>query len=382
MRRRIIDLWERIYYLYSLRGEYFHIQYRYYLRRTNGWKSLKPLRNWLLLALTATVAIIGLISGYAQPWTGFAAHSDPAGGLYPGKTLWDWMDLLLIPALLAVLAYFFTRRQAQRETATALLNKREQALQQYLEYMTHLLIDNAYADEDTAEEARRLARARTITVLEMLDGPQKGHLIRFLVEAELIDREMPAIKMDRANLQRLELNPGPYRQCNLHGANLDGAKLPWCSLSGSDLGSTSIRGADLESVDLSSANLNYALLTRSDLYSAKLIETELIKAHLEDADLQRADLRRATLRTAKMKGANFRRANLAGAYMRFADLRFANLRDADLTGADLTEANFYGANLTNAVLTDADLSKAFLSKRQFRSAKSTDRAWLPAGARL
>ena len=382
MIRRVVEVWERIYYLYSLRGEYFRIQYRYLLRSTERWTKLRPYRNWLILILISIAAVAAGLAGYSQSWTGFASQFTPTGGSVPSKKLWDWMDLLLIPILLAGIAYFLSRSQSRRQISVSLLNKREEALQNYFDQMTHLLLDIDYQDEDQVETGRRMARARTITVLEMLDGKQKGHLVRFLVEADLIDRYAPSVNMARANLKKMDLEPGLYSGCNLHGVNLDGASLAWCNLTDSDIGSSSIRHADLESTDMSSSNLDYTDFSGSDMYKSRFFEAQLIKARFEDANLEQADFRRATIRTAKMLGANLRRAALTKAYLKFADFRFANLTDADLSDADLSHANFYGAKLRGANLSGADLTNAHVSKRQLRSARSIERATLPEGLEL
>src|SRR3982074_1178400 len=37
----------------------------------------------------------------------------------PGKSLWDWMSLLIIPAILALVGFFFTRTERKNEQAIA-----------------------------------------------------------------------------------------------------------------------------------------------------------------------------------------------------------------------------------------------------------------------
>lgn len=372
-----MDVWESIYYIFSLRGEYFRIQYRNYYRSIQRQKILRRFFICLVLLLLLIAVVTIMVAGYSHSWTGFSSYHDSTGIFYPAKKLWDWMELLLIPALLATLAFFFSRAQSHREIALGLLNKREQALQDYFSYMTQLLVNTDCQNEDNVESAQRLARVRTITLLEMLEGRQKGYVVMFLVEAGLVDRDSPLINLERANLQSLELEPGDYSMCNFHGVNLYGANLAWCNLTHSDLGGSTIQRADLESIDLSSSNLDYTDLSGADLYESRFIKAHMIKTRFNDANLEKSNLREAILRTAEMKGANLRRANLAGAYLQFADLRFANLQETDLSNADLKYANFYGAKLRGANLSGADLSNTDITKGQLRSAKSTENAILP-----
>src|SRR5256886_15631702 len=91
-----------------------------------------------------------------------------------GKTLWDWLQLLIIPAVLAVGGYAFTyttsrndraatekRTQAEREAAErhaqterdiALDNQREAALKEYFEKMSELLLHGNLRYSDPGAE--------------------------------------------------------------------------------------------------------------------------------------------------------------------------------------------------------------------------------------
>lgn len=379
MRKLILGLRRRWANIRILRSEYFHIQYRYWLGRMNRWASLTAAWRYSIAGLLVILLFMAVLVGYQYRWTGFGEQLSASGDFQHSKTLWDWMSLLLVPALLAFLAFKLTTAQKEREIAVAVLNKREQALQQYFDYMTSLLAALESRDPDKVKNEAQIARARTHVVLEMLDGKRKGHVIRFLTETELLHRGAPMFSMRRADLRDLELEPGSYDEIDLSGSNIDNAVMPMCSMHRANMMGISLRNADLESTEFSSADLNYALLTKSDFYRARLLGTQLIKADLRDANLEYANLTDAVLRTAELEGANLRRANLTGAYLKFADLGFANLKDANLTKADITEANLYGANLKNADLTEADLTGSNVSRGQLKKAKSTDGALLPAG---
>jgi len=377
MKRRIFEIWEQFYYFRSFRTEYLRIRHRSYLRKTKRGAIRKFLLKWFPLFFGICLLILAIPLGYRYTWTGFSQFIGLSGEFIPGKTLWDWMQLLLIPTLLGLLAYAFTNAQKSREYAIALLNKREQALQQYFDYMTHFIVEHDLSGEQQYKDASRIARARTMVVLEMLDGKQKGHVLRYLVEAELILQKQPFIGMRRANLRGLVLDPGSYDHCDLRGVNLDGAILPWCNFNNTLMTGITMENADLESADLSSSDLNYAWLTKSNLYDANLRRAHLIKVKCQDANFQRANLSEANFRSARMRGANFQGANLTKAYLQVADLSFANLTDADLTEADLTHANLNGAILRNANLTRAILTGSNATTGQLRKAKSIDGAKLP-----
>jgi hypothetical protein len=87
---------------------------------------------WLLGIIVVTVVLLRI--GYALQWTGFG-QSKVAQDVRPAKTLWDWLDLLIIPAVLAVGGYLFTRAENRATHATAERRAQDEALQAYLDQM-------------------------------------------------------------------------------------------------------------------------------------------------------------------------------------------------------------------------------------------------------
>jgi len=60
------------------------------------------------------------------------------------------------------------------------------ALQAYLDQMTQLLLHEDLRTSQPDDEVRSVARARTLTVLRVLDGVRKATVVQFLYEARLI----------------------------------------------------------------------------------------------------------------------------------------------------------------------------------------------------
>jgi hypothetical protein len=57
------------------------------------------------------VAVVVLLRiGYALPGTGFG-QTEVKEGVTPSKTLWDWMDLLIVPVVLAIGGYYLNSSQ-------------------------------------------------------------------------------------------------------------------------------------------------------------------------------------------------------------------------------------------------------------------------------
>jgi hypothetical protein len=144
--------------------------------------------------------------GWAN-WTGFNA-----------RTLWDWMDLLVIPTALSILAWFFDRsaksleektakQRADSNEAIARNNQRQVLLESYFDRMTELLLEKNLRSElnKPDSEVKCVARTRTLDVLRRLDGERKGNVVQFLYEAKLITMKSAMLDMATADLQGVQL---------------------------------------------------------------------------------------------------------------------------------------------------------------------------------
>jgi uncharacterized protein YjbI with pentapeptide repeats len=245
------------------------------------------------------------------------------------RPLWAWLNLLIVPAVLAGGGIWFNRQQWIRELEVADQRAQDEALQAYLGQMSELLLHkdkpllnqlqkNGESGTDSEESARSkestLARARTLTVLTRLDGGRKRSVVDFLFEASLIDK-------------------------NSKG-----------------LGDWPLKEADLREAHLSEAHL---------------VKTNLSYARLREADLERADLRGADLHGAKLS-----KAVLSGAQLGPPEEEGEpNSTPADLSGADLSDAD-----LSDADFSDADLSGAKgVTEKQLELAQSLKNATMPNG---
>jgi uncharacterized protein YjbI with pentapeptide repeats len=268
------------------------------------------------------------------------------------KTLWDLLQLLIVPLALAGIGFWFTMQQEGRQhqiedrraqEAQKIENQRSQdaALQAYLDQMSQLMLDGDLlrGSDGGSEEVRTLARARTRTVLARLNSRRKGSVVQFLYEADLIDKEHPVVSLSDVGLRDADLS-----------------KLV---LSGADLSDADLRGADLSGATLNDADLS-------------------------EADLSEADLRVVKMSGAILSGAHLDYAKMSGAHLPFADLDYADLSgakmsDANLSNADLREATLAETDLSDADLSDADLSDAIgVTKEQIEEQTSNlERATMP-----
>src|SRR5215212_8994671 len=108
-----------------------------------------------------------------------------------GITLWDWIKLLVVPAVIAAGGLWFNVQQREREQRTAIERAQDEALQGYLDGMSELLTDKEQPlhSAQPKDSLSTVARARTLTVLGRLDGARKRSVLEFLFESELIHKE-------------------------------------------------------------------------------------------------------------------------------------------------------------------------------------------------
>jgi hypothetical protein len=307
---------------------------------------------------------------FRMDWTGFTS-----------KTLWDWMDLLIVPVVLAVGGFLFNRSEkkndreiaAQKEVTErelAIDNMEENSLQMYLDRITELIRnedlkewqDGEYSKKDDPKIIKRifiglLARARTMTILPRLNSNRKGSLVQFLHELHLILKTGTVI-----HLQGADLSKANFQSLDLHDVYFYG---------------TSLELANFNQAYLYGAHLSSAKLSRANFKNSNL---ELINFH--NSDLEGADLEGAVIRGAICIGTKFKNANLKNVDFSIGEFREGNnvtkkttaLDGADFTGADLSGANLTGACLKDANLTGANLTNTIVSKNQLVEVK-----YLPGG---
>src|SRR5215203_4023897 len=98
-----------------------------------------------------------------------------------GKTVWDWLQLFIVPLALVLIGLVFSMQQdarqqqienqrAEAERELAEQRAQDEALQAYLDQMGQLMLDKDLRGSEEESEVRTLARARTLTVLSRLDS--------------------------------------------------------------------------------------------------------------------------------------------------------------------------------------------------------------------
>lgn len=346
------------------------------------WNITKRLWNHKQRLIRVGLVILGIsliiywaiVPNYSPSWTGFGEYQKSNGEIERAKTLWDWMNLLIVPLVLAIGVWLLNKTEKTIEQQTARMQAAEATLQMYLDRMTDLFLKENLRESVNEDEVRSIARSRTLTALRGLDNLRKGLLIRFLWESGAI-LENQLVKLKGADINGADLKRANLTGANLSFANLNEADLYKSRLSKVNLSNAQLTNANLSWTDLVAANLYMTNLLGADLSNSALAEANLKLANLKKADLRHAHLRKAALRNANLIKTNLSHADLAEAdftraQMHKADLRYANLSDSKLCGTNLQHADLRGAILDNADLSLADLTGAKVSHDQLAKASS------------
>jgi hypothetical protein len=232
-----------------------------------------PILVLFAIALVIISLLLLIRVGYVYEWTGFGAYENQRYGIFVrSKTLWDWMEIMLVPATLAVGvgAFFLNFWQTNNAERLSRDNQRQATLEAYFDKTSDLLL--TYDLKQGDNRAGAIARTRTLATLRQLDSGRKAQLLN-----------------------------------------------PLLNLSGADFSEAMLRGADL-----SYAKLNGTSLKRADLQYAHMIEADLTGVRFDRANLENCDFTNAIL-----TGANFQDANVKGAVFDGAKLRDVNFRHSN-----------------------------------------------------
>lgn len=299
---------------------------------------------WIAAAISATVALVWIFWLTAK-----------ANNLGFDKEMWDWMELLLVPAALVIVAVVFdyvNRRsdlsERSRRHASEQRTEHQRTVEAFLEYVSYQVL--TAPQPDYAEAQRVVLRTYILEALDSLstDGQKQSKAVSFLHELELLLRK-------EKRHRPLEIEP------LLVGATLidfNGSLInPRRDDKYKALAPPQLSEIDFSQCVMLDCRLNGADLRGACFNGADLSGAQLCDALLNDASLRSAQLGNATLAGADVTGAQFASSYLQGTRLigikgNPATFDGCTLLRADLSGADLRNASFEHASLHEAIVDD------------------------------
>jgi len=294
----------------------------------------------LLVAICAGVLVLLVRLGYENPWTGFGSYTNSKGEFVDAKRLWDWLELIIIPAALSLVAFFLNRAVKRTEQKKLEEQIEEDRLKDYFNSITDLVLSSDNEIGKAATRIRSIAIARTISALHSISSPGRtSTIIRFLWQTGLLASN------DTTHTAGL----------------LIGAKLQGVNLSGSELTNADLITANLSDCLLIDANLLFANLSLAVLEGADLTNGDLTRAQLGGADLSFARLANVLAYQTSMLGTTFRGATFDEAL--FLECDFSNAINLD--ARQLAKARtLWGCKFDSHII---DVLQTYISKDRFEA---------------
>jgi uncharacterized protein YjbI with pentapeptide repeats len=289
----------------------------------------------------------------------------PDEEVQPPKTAWDFLQLLIVPAILVVIALAFNASQASRDRrredrriredrALAEAAREDAVVDDYLATMRGLMLDRNLTRAKEGSAVRQVARTATLTTLRRLDGRRKGEVVLFLFEARL--------------LHQFRLQPGQ-----------DLWTLPVIDLAGADLRGVDLAGASLEVNALAGPYDPPSRVSLiGDLRGARFDRAGLDGVDFGDADLRGASFKRASISDTRLSGFDLRGMSFKGAQLSGVNFEFSDLRGAVFDNAWIVlKTRFDATCLANASFAGAIFNQylggdPIPGRTTFRGAKGQD----------
>lgn len=274
----------------------------------------EPIKHvlWGIAVLVLVGLIFVVFLGYynSWAWVGVVEYVYEKGQLKEvggTKTLWDWLDLLVVPLFIALAAILINQVIQQKQTEIADEQQFEQALKDYFRTMSRLLLKHDLYHTKRNDDVRFIAMAYTNNILRQLDSKRKGFVLDFLFTTDLIrcqlgadwkivsskEKPRPIIAITKTDLTKLVLPEGLW----------GGAKLSQIYLKDVDLTQSDFSRADLSESVLQSCWFQDAKLEKTNLSKCDLRFSVLLGANLKDADLSNANLERVVVLAEELRKA-------------------------------------------------------------------------------
>ena len=259
----------------------------------------QPWIKWVLSAVlfSLTIFLVIIISTWISnfKWSGFQK-----------KSFWDWLQLLIVPLILAFGAFYLNYASETRDKQIAEEGKQQELLKDYFSKMQTLILAEKTLPKSNnkptgspsldqnqpklSPESQAIAKALTFAVLDELDGKRKGKVISYLADSKLIIEDpmlksKSEINLEHANLKYIVLQDVVMPFVKINNADMTNARLDNVDLSNSDLADS----------DLSEATLKDVKLIEAKVYRVNFTKTNLTGVNFSNTDLNNSNFYNATL---------------------------------------------------------------------------------------
>ena len=194
------------------------IAHQLYQQRELTHKAGNEASDWALAQKIVRNPLRRVLYRSRQTATGVMVSAKWAYSGVAGKTSWEWLELLIVPLLLAGGAFYIDNQGEKRqeaiaderyrnETALAYEREKQETLNIYLEQMKELLLSENLRASSVDSEVRSVARAITTTTIKNLDNERNALVIDFLQESNLLRATDEEVKASTTEAENAKANP-------------------------------------------------------------------------------------------------------------------------------------------------------------------------------
>jgi hypothetical protein len=269
---------------------------------------IKSVLSWAF-SILLVIIISNWISNFK--WSGFQK-----------KSFWDWLQLLIVPLMLAFAAFYLSyasetrdkeiaEKRKEQELLIAEERKQQELLKDYFYKMQTLILAEKRLPKSNnkptgspsldqnqpklSPESQAIAKALTFAVLDELDGKRKGKVISYLADSKLIIED-PTLK------SKSEIN---LEHANLKDIVLQGVVMPFVKINNADMTNARLDNVDLSNSDLADSDLSEATLKNVKLIEAKVYRVNFTKTNLTGVNFSNTDLNNSNFYNATLDNITF-----------------------------------------------------------------------------
>lgn len=273
-----------------------------------------------------------------------------------GKTGWDWISLLIIPAILGIggfLAQDISKRGANKR-------RHQEILDSYFHEISSIILDDNWPEVDKKgnlthgsskhKNILAIVRAKTLAVIPSLNKDNLEILIQFLGESRIISI-VPLRGIDLSNLKLKDID---FRNADISFADFSGAELENVNFSGARIQESNFMNSILKNICFSESDLKNSKFQFSQIDFSNFSKANLSKTSFEHADLQKVDFSNSDLTNSlfimlyRIEKISFRKSVLSGAFFDSNILKDIAFCDADLDDASFSNVEFNHVDFSNS----------------------------------
>lgn len=252
---------------------------------------MKPIEfiiSFLIIIFALFILWHALFPFDSPSWMGFVDVNDNQNI----KTLWDWLDLLIVPVSIGVVGWIYKEYEKSKEERRIKEDKYNDILDSYFKNISDLILNSNLTKNKKNKKSKKIARTRTIIALEELDGERKGQILQFLRETKLLKKiDILGANFSEGDFEGLVLRNQIIKGVNFKNSNFDNSYLDGTQFISCDLDSCSFSNSSLKNVDFNYSKLNNSTIRNTDVTTVKF----------EGAELNNVDLRSTNILPSQFK---------------------------------------------------------------------------------